>query len=53
MNYQKIVNGNVFITDLNSKNGTYINGRRIYQSDQLFQGDTLVVGDKIEVNWLS
>ena len=47
------LDGNVFITDLNSKNGTYINGRRIYQSDQLFSGDTLVVGDKIEVNWLS
>jgi pSer/pThr/pTyr-binding forkhead associated (FHA) protein len=47
------LDGNVFITDLNSKNGTYVNGRRIYQSDQLFQGDTLVVGDKIEVNWLS
>jgi pSer/pThr/pTyr-binding forkhead associated (FHA) protein len=47
------LDGNVFITYLNSKNGTYINGRRIYQSDQLFSGDTLVVGDKIEVNWLS
>ena len=47
------LDGNVFITDLNSKNGTYVNGRRIYQSDQLFKGDTLVVGDKIEVNWLS
>jgi pSer/pThr/pTyr-binding forkhead associated (FHA) protein len=47
------LDGNVFITDLKSKNGTYINGRRVYDSEQLFNGDKLIVGDKIEVNWLS
>jgi pilus assembly protein CpaF len=47
------LDGNVFITDLKSKNGTYINGRRIYDSEQLFNGDKLIVGDKIEVNWLT
>jgi pSer/pThr/pTyr-binding forkhead associated (FHA) protein len=41
--------GNVFVTDLSSKNGTYVNNRRIFQSEQLFIGDILMVGNKIEV----
>jgi pSer/pThr/pTyr-binding forkhead associated (FHA) protein len=43
--------GNVFVTDLSSKNGTYVNNRRIFQSEQLFIGDILMVGNKIDVDW--
>jgi hypothetical protein len=44
--------GNVFVTDLSSKNGTYVNNRRVFQSEQLFTGDTLMVGNKIDVDWM-
>lgn len=43
---------NVFITDLHSKNGTYVNNSRIYDSRQIVFGDKILIGNKIEVDWL-
>jgi pilus assembly protein CpaF len=35
------------MTDLGSTNGTYINGRRLQEPTQIFQGDKIYVGDYI------
>lgn len=43
--------GNVFLTDLNSSNGTYVNGMRIKDSVQLRQNDILKCGFSDPVPW--
>lgn len=37
-------NGSIEILDLESSNGTYINGERIYHKSPLFEGDSLTLG---------
>ncbi len=39
--------GNVFITDLNSSNGTFVNGMRITGSEKLNQNDIVKVGNSV------
>lgn len=39
-----LVNGQLFIEDMHSKNGTYLNGYFIYASKHVYDGDTLVLG---------
>jgi pSer/pThr/pTyr-binding forkhead associated (FHA) protein len=39
--------GNVFITDLNSSNGTFINGNKLVESDMLKQNDIVKIGTTI------
>lgn len=34
----------IFIQDMNSTNGTYLNGERIFEKTQLHKGDTLILG---------
>jgi len=41
----------VFLTDLNSKNGTYLNGKRISDSLILKRGDQVLLANKYEVEW--
>ena len=36
---------NVFITELHSKNGTYVNNSRIYDSRQIVFGDKILIGN--------
>jgi pSer/pThr/pTyr-binding forkhead associated (FHA) protein len=43
--------GNVFITDLNSKSGTFINGKRLKGYTLLDSGDDVVLGDSYHLNW--
>ncbi len=43
--------GNVFITDLNSKSGTFINGKRLKGYTLLDSGDEVVLGDSYRLNW--
>ena len=43
--------GRVFLTDLNSKNGTFINGKRIKDSVIISKGDDLALGSKQKVQW--
>ena len=43
--------GNVFITDLNSKNGTFINGNQIHGSVMLNAGDILKLGIDRPMQW--
>ena len=38
---------NYFITDLNSTNGTYLNGQKINRSEPLQNGDKIAVGENI------
>ena len=45
-------NGNVFISDSNSTNGTYVNGTRIKQKQKLNQLDVLKVGNT-PLDWIS
>ena len=40
----------IFITDLNSSNGTFINGLRIYDSQILNENDVVLVGNT-KLNW--
>lgn len=42
--------GNVFVTDCNSTNGTYINGQRINESIKLETYDVLKIANTI-INW--
>ena len=41
----------VFLTDLNSKNGTYVNGKRIEGSLILKRGDEVKLANKHIVEW--
>jgi pSer/pThr/pTyr-binding forkhead associated (FHA) protein len=43
--------GNVFITDLNSKSGTFINGKRLKGYTLLDSGDDVVLGDSYRLKW--
>jgi pSer/pThr/pTyr-binding forkhead associated (FHA) protein len=43
--------GNVFLTDRNSKYGTIVNGSKIYEPVILKSGDTVQVGDEQFVDW--
>jgi len=43
--------GNVFLTDLNSSNGTFVNGRRITGSVQLNQNDIVKAGLSDPIPW--
>ena len=43
--------GNVFIRDLNSANGTYINDEKISGGGQLHAGDVLQLGHEEKVDW--
>lgn len=43
--------GNIFVTDLNSSNGTFVNGQRISGSIQLKQGDILKLGAERPIKW--
>jgi len=45
--------GNVFITDLNSKNGTFVNGRLLKGFTQLSVGDKVVLGQHHLFRWES
>ncbi len=45
--------GNVFITDLNSKNGTFINGEELNGYALLSQGDKVVLGRHYVFRWES
>jgi len=44
-------NGNIFLTDKNSLNGTYINGRRISTSVQLQPNDIVKPGADFPLRW--
>ena len=39
------MNGNVYVTDLKSKNGTYVNGIEIYKKTKIILRDDVVFGD--------
>lgn len=39
--------GDVFVEDLSSTNGTFINGERLHGTQQLFHGDRLQVGHTV------
>ena len=45
--------GNVFITDLNTKNGTYVNGRLLEGFTMLSVGDKVVLGQHHLFRWES
>ncbi len=42
---------NVFLTDLNSNYGTFVNGKRISEPVLLVPGDTVSVGDEQFFDW--
>jgi putative serine protease PepD len=42
-----LVGGQAFITDLSSRNGTWVNGKRITGATRLKHGDKVLVGDTI------
>jgi len=39
-----VEDGVIYVTDLNSSNGTYLNGRRVEDSIELRPGDSIGVG---------
>ena len=41
----------VFLTDMNSKNGTFLNGKRITDSIILKRGDKVLLVNKYELEW--
>jgi len=45
--------GNIFITDLNTKNGTFINGEELNGYALLSQGDKVVLGRHYVFRWES
>lgn len=44
-------NGEIYIKDLNSTNGTYVNGVKIHQSTLITKKDIITVS-KVNINWL-
>ena len=44
-------NNNVFITDLNSKSGTFVNGVRLNGYTMLGLGDIVILGANYELKW--
>lgn len=42
---------NVFLTDLNSHIGTFVNARRIFEPVLLNTGDRITFGDQINFDW--
>jgi len=44
-------NNNVFITDLNSKTGTFVNGVRMNGYTMLGLGDIVILGSNYELKW--
>ena len=46
----ELKNGKLFLSDLNSSNHTYLNGRQVYQSVEVHSGDTIKIGNtKLEI----
>jgi len=45
------VEGNVFLTDLQSENGTFVNGNRISDSIELYPNDVVTVGNNLKLDW--
>jgi len=43
--------GNIYITDMDSKNGTTINGKKLVGYSQLHLGDKVVLAGKIVFKW--
>ena len=43
--------GNSFITDLSSKNGTFVNGQRIFESVLISVDDVVTCGNQVVVHW--
>lgn len=42
---------NIFLTDLNSHFGTWVNGDRIYDPIILKRGDKIIIGDNQLIDW--
>jgi pSer/pThr/pTyr-binding forkhead associated (FHA) protein len=43
--------GNVFLTDMQSISGTFVNGNKLYDSVLLTKGDTVVCGNSQFIDW--
>ncbi|MFM7473664.1 MAG: FHA domain-containing protein [Crocinitomicaceae bacterium] len=43
--------GNVFLTDLSSMNGSFVNGKRAYEPVLLKEGDVLKIAGNITIDW--
>lgn len=43
--------GNVFLTDLSSMNGSFVNGKRVYEPILLKEGDVLKIAGNITIDW--
>ena len=43
--------GNAFISDLQSTNGTFVNGHKVSNGHLLSQGDRIELGDRVAVDW--
>lgn len=43
--------GNVFLTDLSSMNGSFVNGKRVYEPALLKEGDILKISENILIDW--
>jgi len=43
--------GNVFLTDLSSMNGSFVNGKRAYEPVLLKEGDVLKIAENIIIDW--
>jgi len=45
------VENNVYLTDLNTQNGTFVNDKRIKDAVQLFENDEVKVANAFRLNW--
>ncbi len=43
--------GNVFLTDMQSISGTFVNGNKLHDSVLLTKGDTVVCGNRQFIDW--
>jgi pSer/pThr/pTyr-binding forkhead associated (FHA) protein len=43
--------GDVFLTDLSSTNGSFVNGKRVYEPALLKEGDILKIAENILIDW--